>query len=618
MSVWEIISLLGGVGLFLYGMTVMSNGLKNAAGDSLHTILEKVTTNKLLAVLIGVVVTMLVQSSSATDMMVIGFVNSGLLTLAQAIGVIMGANIGTTVTAQITAFNLTALAPLLIFVGAVMYLFLKKPLPRHIGGILLGFGMLFVGIGLIKTAIAPLSQSEGFVRVLSALSNPVLAILFGILFTALLQSSSSSVVIFQAFAVEGLLTYQQCVYLVIGAAIGSVTPNLLASLTTDRNGKRTALLNLYFNVFRAALLLLVTGIFPVVLDWIKLLSPDDIARQVANTHTIFAVFAVLVMLPFSNLIIKLTYATLPLLPEEQRAKEDRRLVYLVGTEKMVPAVAIHQAKLEVNRMGKIARDNLAAAIAYFFNPQKDEDFQAVEDTEQTVDWLDHAISDKLVLLRSLQLPEKDVFLLSRLVRVTSNYERISDHAENIIEFAARLKANKSVMSEAAMGELKQMSEAVMACLDESMHIFENEDFKTLQKAEDIEQQVDDMQDAFIQNHIDRLMESGCDPLAGVIFTDMCTDLERCSDQALNIAHALKARGKLKEIPDTPFLPRGRKGIHKKAEIFKGKSRLLFLMARFCFLSQQRIRQGDFQAFLPEFFVVFQKSTVSITVCEMFG
>ncbi|MBQ5986081.1 MAG: Na/Pi cotransporter family protein [Clostridia bacterium] len=539
MSVWEIISLLGGVGLFLYGMTVMSNGLKNAAGDSLHTILEKVTTNKLLAVLIGVVVTMLVQSSSATDMMVIGFVNSGLLTLAQAIGVIMGANIGTTVTAQITAFNLTALAPLLIFVGAVMYLFLKKPLPRHIGGILLGFGMLFVGIGLIKTAIAPLSQSEGFVRVLSALSNPVLAILFGILFTALLQSSSSSVVIFQAFAVEGLLTYQQCVYLVIGAAIGSVTPNLLASLTTDRNGKRTALLNLYFNLFRAALLLLVTGIFPVVLDWIKLLSPDDIARQVANTHTIFAIFAVLVMLPFSNLIIKLTYATLPLLPEEQRTKEDRRLVYLAGTEKMVPAVAIHQAKLEVNRMGKIARDNLAAAIAYFFNPQKDEDFQAVEDTEQTVDWLDHAISDKLVTLRSLQLPEKDVFLLSRLVRVTSNYERISDHAENIIEFAARLKANKSVMSEAAMGELKQMSEAVMACLDESMHIFENEDFKTLQKAEDIEQQVDDMQDAFIQNHIDRLMESGCDPLAGVIFTDMCTDLERCSDQALNIAHALK-------------------------------------------------------------------------------
>lgn len=538
MTIWEVISLLGGVGLFLYGMTVMSNGLKNAAGDSLHTILEKVTTNRVLAVLIGILVTMLVQSSSATDMMVIGFVNSGLLTLAQAIGVIMGANIGTTVTAQITAFNLTAFAPFLIFLGAIMYLFLKKPVVRHIGGILLGFGMLFVGIGLIKTAIAPLSESEGFKNVLSALSNPVLAILFGILFTALLQSSSSSVVIFQAFAFEGLLDYRQCVYLVIGAAIGAVTPNLLASLTTDRNGKRTALLNLYFNLLRAALLLLVTGIFPRVLDWIQMLSPGDVARQVANTHSLFALFAVIVMLPMSNLIIKLTYLTLPLLPEEQRKAEDRRLIYLVGTEKMVPAVAIHQAKLEVNRMGKIARNNLAAAIDYFFHPEKEDEFNLVEETEQTVDYLDHAISDRLVTLRSLQLPERDVFLLSRMVRVTSNYERISDHAENIIEFAARMKANKSVMSDAAMKELKQMSEAVLRCLDVSMSIFENESFTKLKEAEDIEQSVDDMQEQFIQNHIDRLMVSGCDPLAGVIFADMCTDLERCSDQALNIAHAL--------------------------------------------------------------------------------
>lgn len=538
MSIWEIISLLGGIGLFLYGMTVMSTGLKNAAGDSLHVILEKVTTNKVLAVLIGILVTMLVQSSSATDMMVIGFVNSGLLTLSQAIGVIMGANIGTTVTAQITAFNLSALAPLLVFVGAILYLFMKKPLPRHIGAIILGFGMLFVGIGLIKTAIAPLSQSEGFVRVLSALSNPALAILFGILFTALLQSSSSSVVIFQAFAVEGLLTYQQCVYLVIGAAIGSVTPNLLASLTTDRNGKRTALLNLYFNVLRAALLLLVIAVFPRVLTWIQAISPNDVARQVANTHTFFAIFAVLALLPFSKWIIKLTYLTLPLLPEEQRQKEDRRLVFLAGTEKMVPAVAIHQAKLEVNRMGKIARDNLAAAIDYFFHSDKEEEFNLVEETEQTVDWLDHAISDKLVTLRSLHLPQRDVFLLSRLVRVTSNYERISDHAENIIEFASRLKANKSTMSALAMDELKQMSEAVLNCLDVSMEIFESGKFTRLKEAEDIEQSVDDMQDQFIQNHIDRLMTSGCDPLAGVIFTDMCTDLERCSDQALNIAHAL--------------------------------------------------------------------------------
>ncbi|MBR0081725.1 MAG: Na/Pi cotransporter family protein [Clostridia bacterium] len=539
MTVWEILSLLGGVGLFLYGMTVMSSGLKNAAGDSLHVILEKVTTNRVLAVLIGIVVTMLVQSSSATDMMVIGFVNSGLMTLAQAIGVIMGANIGTTVTAQITAFNLTALAPALVFVGTVLYLFLKKPLVKHIGAILLGFGMLFVGIGLIKTAIAPLAQSEGFIRVLSALSHPALAVLFGILFTALLQSSSSSVVIFQAFAVEGLLTYEQCVYLAIGAAIGSVMPNLLASLTTDRNGKRTALLNLYFNMLRAVQLLLIITIFPVVLDWIKLLSPGDVARQVANTHTIFAIVAVLVLLPCSKLIIKLTYLTMPLLPEEQRQKEDRRLVFLPGAEQMVPAVAVRQAKLEVERMGKIARSNLTSALEYFFYPEREELFDRVEETEQTVDWLDHTISDRLVTLRSLQLPERDVFLLSRMIRVTSNFERISDHAENIIEFAQRLKTDKVTISDAGMEELRQLSVGVLQCLDVAMDVFETESLKRLPEAEELEQNVDDMQAQFIQNHIDRLMQSGCNPLAGVIFTDMCTDLERCSDQALNIAHALR-------------------------------------------------------------------------------
>ena len=550
MTIWEGISLLGGVGLFLYGMTVLSGGLKNAAGDSLHTILEKVTTNRFLAVLIGVLVTMLVQSSSATDMMVIGFVNSGLLSLAQAIGVIMGANIGTTVTAQITAFNLTAFAPLLVFIGALLYLFMKKPLVRHIGAIVLGFGMLFVGIGLIKSAIAPLSQSEGFLRVLSALSHPALAILFGVVFTAILQSSSSSVVIFQAFAVEGLLSYRQCVYLVIGAAIGSVMPNLLAALTTDRNGKRTALLNLYFNLLRAALLLIVTGIFPRVLTWIQALSPDNVARQIANTHTIFAVVSVLALLPFSDGIIKLTYATMPLLPEEQRQKADRRLVYLNASEKIVPAVAVHQAKREVNRMGAFARSNLQTALQYFFDPSKQELFDAVESTEGTVDWLDHAISDKLVGLRSLQLPEKDVFLLSRMVRVTSNYERISDHAENIIEFAARLKDAKVTLSKEALTELREMSATVLRCLDVSMEIFEQSALSRLPEAEALEQQVDDMQERFIQNHIDRLLTSGCDPLAGVIFTDMCTDLERCSDQAINIAHALKREKSGKGKPRT--------------------------------------------------------------------
>ena len=541
MTIWEALSLLGGVGLFLYGMTVMSTGLKSAAGDKLRTILEKVTGNRVMAVMIGILVTMLIQSSSATDMMVIGFVNSGLMGLGQAMGVIMGANIGTTITAQITAFNLTAFAPLILFVGAVAALFMKKPVLKHIGSVILGFGMLFVGIGMIKTAIGSLSDDPTFIGLLSALDHPAAAVLFGVAFTALLQSSSSSIVIFQAFAVEGVLNYHQCVYLVIGAAIGSVTPNLLASLTTDRDGKRTALLNLYFNLLRAALLIVVINIFPGVLSAIRRLSPHSIGRQIANTHTLFAIFAVVALLPFTDHIVALSRRTLPLLPSERRAMEDKKLVYLVNAEQSVPAVAMRQAQMEVDRMGKLARENLADALRYFFDPSDTELRRKIADTEETIDYLNHAIEDKLVELRSLHMSDRDVFRLSRMVLVVSNFERIGDHAENIMEFADRMAAAKVTISEVALNELRTMGDAVLETIDVSMTVFRDERFDLLPKAEALEQRVDDMQDQYIQNHVDRLMVEQCDPLGGVIFTDMCTDLERCSDQGINIATALIRR-----------------------------------------------------------------------------
>ena len=539
MSLTNIISFLGGVGLFLYGMTLMSSGLKNAAGDKLRSILEKVAGNRILAILIGLLVTVLIQSSSATDMMVIGFVDSALMNLQQAVGVIMGANIGTTVTAQITAFNLVALAPLLLFTGVILSVFVKKNLARHIGHIILGFGMLFVGIGILKSAIAPLSQSQAFVRTLSLLSHPALGILFGFLFTSLLQSSSSSIVIFQAFAVEGLLNYEQCVFLVIGAAVGSVTPNLLASLTTGRNGKRTALLNLYFNLLRAALLTSLVLLIPAFPRWIQSLSPQDIARQVANTHTIFAVLAVLVIAPFSRLLVKMSQKTLPLQAAEQQALEDRRLKYLSNVSvQSIPAVAMRQALLEVVRMGRFARTNLETAMEYFFHFSRQDLFDQVEETEETVDYLNKVIEDKLVELRSLQLSDRDVFRLSRMVLVVSNFERISDYAENIIEFGERLKNAKVRLSEEAEQELHQMCKAVIQVLDLAIQIFEEERFDLLPQAEAIEAQVDEMEERFVQNHVERLMKGQCDPLGGVIFADLCTNLERCSDQAINIATAL--------------------------------------------------------------------------------
>lgn len=537
MSLFELFSLLGGVGLFLYGMTIMSTGLKNACGENLRVILEHATKNKIISVVVGVAITMLIQSSSATDVMVIGFVNSGLMSLTQAIGVIMGANIGTTITAQITAFNLSAYAPMILFVGAVMYLFIKRDMVKYVGSIIMGFGMLFEGIALMKTAIAPLAETEAFINMISALENPFLTVLFGVLFTALLQSSSSATVIFQAFAVQGIISYETSVYLVIGAAIGSVTPNILASLTMSRNGKRTALLNLLFNLIRAAILMALLFIFPQILTVIKSLSPDNVARQIANTHTIFAIFAVLVMLPFSDYIVKLTQKLLPLKPEESRTGEERKLLYMTQTGTIPSAVAVSQAHREIIRMGEIASRNLKTAIRCFF--ELDDSLpEVVEETEDTVNYLDRAIISKLVELRTLEMTPRDLNRVYHMTLVVADIERLSDHAENIIEYEAQVKSGKAALSQEAIDELKQLADLSLQSVDLCLSIFAYEDYDRLQEAEDLEDLVDDTQETIISNHVKRLMNATCNPMGGVVFTDMATDLERCSDHAINIATAL--------------------------------------------------------------------------------
>ena len=529
--------LLGGIGLFLFGMTIMSSGLKNAAGEQMRVILEHATKNRVIAVLVGIAVTMLIQSSSATDMMVIGFVNSGLMTLNQAIGVIMGANIGTTITAQITAFNLSTYAPVILFVGAVTYLFVKKNLIKHLGEIVLGFGMLFEGIAIMKEAIIPLSESQGFVHFLSTLSNPFLAVLFGVAFTAIVQSSSSSTVIFQAFAVQGLLSYDVAVYLVIGAAIGSVTPNLLASLTTNRNGKRTAVLNLLFNLIRAAILLVLITIFPQITQAIQSLSPHDVGRQIANTHTIFAIAAVLIELPFTQQIVRLSQKIIPVRPTEAKQSADRRLVYMLSRHDIMPAVAISQARKEIARMGQISRDNLALAIDCFFELDDDKAIE-VEETEDTVNFLENAITEALIRMHSMDLSDKDMQRISMMIRVVSDIERLSDHAENIVEYEAQVKHEHAVLSPQALKELREIAMLSLKSVDISLDIFAPERFELIDQAELIETRVDDLEKLRVANHIKRLMAAECDPLGGVVFTDMASDLERCSDHAINIACAL--------------------------------------------------------------------------------
>ena len=537
MTVYEFFSLMGGVGLFLYGMSIMSSGLKNAAGDKMKGILEKATQNRFMAVFVGIAVTLLIQSSSATDMMVISFVNSSLMTLEQAIGVIMGANIGTTITAQITAFNLGAYAPMILCIGALMYLFIKRTTVRHIGSIIMGFGMLFFGISVIKSAIVPLSQSEAFISFLTTLENPAIAVIFGVAFTALLQSSSSSVVIFQTFAVQGLIGYHMTVYLVIGAAIGSVTPNILASLTTNRNGKRTAILNLLFNLIRTALMILLINLFPGFLTAIRNLTPSDIGRQVANTHTIFAIIAVLFEFPFAGAIVRLSEKLIPLLPEENRRKENRQLMYMMPGGDLPSSLALQQATMETARMGKMAYDCLKHAVDGFFSLEDDLKQQAM-DEEDDIDVLTDKIQERLIALRSGDYTEKIMQEISRLILITTDIERISDHGKNIAEFADQYKNRKAVISETGKKDLRKLADAALESVKYSLSVFAKGDPSLLPEAESREQKVDDLQTEIMNAHIDRLMKAACEPVGGVIFADVASDLERCSDHALNIASAL--------------------------------------------------------------------------------
>ena len=538
MSIYDIFILLGGVGLFLYGMTIMSSGLKNACGDNLKVILGKATKNKLTSILAGIAVTIFVQSSSATDVMVIGFVTSGLMSLAQAIGVIMGANIGTTVTAQITAFNIGAYAPFILFVGAVMNLFLKNRTLKEVGSVILGFGMLFQGITLMKSAIAPLAETAAFRALLTSLENPILTVLFGIAFTALLQSSSSATVIFQAFAMQNIISYQTAVYLIIGAAVGSVTPNLLAGLTANRNGKRCAVLNLLFNSLRAILILILITVFPQLLTFIQGLSPDNVARQIANTHTCFAIIAVIVLAPVSNFIVKLAEKLIPASEEETRRASDQRLVYLTNTSQIPAAIAMDHAHREVCRMARFAYDNMQDALDCFFEHDIKKGQKAMQD-EETVDYLTGAILGKLVELRSMDLSSSHLKKLYRMIQVVDDIERISDHAENIVEYEEQMRTGKASMHQEALDDLKTLADVTMKSMDVSFTVFEQELMDRFDDAEAMEDLVDQTKEQIEAAHIDRVTKKACDPKGGILFTDFCIDMERCSDHAINLAEAVR-------------------------------------------------------------------------------
>lgn len=533
MSFGMIMGLMSGLGLFLYGMKMMGEGLEKAAGANLRRLLEKLTKNTFMGVLVGAVFTAIIQSSSATTVMVVGFVNAGLMNLAQATGLIMGANIGTTITGQLVAFKLTEVAPIFLLAGVVMILFFKNPRIQRIGGIVAGFGVLFVGMDLMSSAMEPLKDMPEFISLVTAFSNPVLAMLVGVAMTALIQSSSAAVGLIQILGATGVLPLQTAMYLVLGTGIGTCVTALLASVGTSPMARRAAVIHLMLNVFGTTILLILFQILPVE-QWIAS-SSGDISREIANVNTLFKVFEVVVFLPFSGMLVKLSEI---IVPGEEQIEDEKRLMYIDDRILSTPPIAVAQLCKEVERMGRMAVDNLEHATMDFIQGKAD-DVDQIEQTEDVVNFLNHEITRFMVSASQLKLPPKDMQLLASLFHVVNDLERIGDHAENMAEYAVMRVQKKVPFSDKSMEELTDMLNRVVELCNRALTVFHTRDRGMLPKALVLEEQIDDLEKELQQTHVDRLTQGLCTPQSGMMFSDILSNLERVADHATNIAFSVE-------------------------------------------------------------------------------
>lgn len=538
-----IVNLLGGLGLFLFGMKFMSEGLQKAAGAKLRSILEAMTKNKIIAVLFGALFTAIIQSSGATTVMVVTFVNTGIMSLAQSIGIIFGANIGTTITSQLVAFNLTGIAPFILFIGAVFVMFGKKPMVKKVGEVLLGFGALFMGISFMKDAMADLKDYQTVMTVLGSMKNPILAILFGTAITVVVQSSSVTVSILLLMASQGLIDLPVCFYVILGCNIGSCTPAVLASLDTKKDAKRAASIHVMFNVFGMVIIgiLLAFGMKPFE-TFILHISGSDIGRCVANADTFFKIFQTIIFLPLSTQFVDMSRR---LIPGEDQEEKEYQLLYIGKQNTFSPSIAVVETTQEIERMGKMARENLNLAMEAFFDGDQKK-INRVYEVENQIDFLSREITDYLVKINQLQLPVVDAKRIGGLFHVVSDIERIGDHAENIADAAVKSNEENMKFTKKGEREIREMHEKTMLILEESMEMFTTLDKKNLPDILELEDCIDSMERELQQNHVRRMAKGKCLPMTGILFTDLVTGLERVADHATNIAFSILEGGNPEE------------------------------------------------------------------------
>jgi phosphate:Na+ symporter len=535
---YNVFLLLGGIGLFLFGISYMGKGLEQAAGDNLRVWLQKLTTSPLKAVLVGALATAVIQSSGATMVMAVGFVNAEMMTLSQALYIMLGASIGTTITAQIIALDIDPWAPLILFLGIVLTQFIKNRTAKKAGNIVLGFGILFVGINLMGDAVKAMELGGLVGNFLHNVHNPVLSLLFGAVFTLVIQSSSAAVGILQVIVASSLgatMGLEEVVYMIMGMNVGAVAPLVISSLSGNRVTKRAAAAQTAVKLLSAITFSILMLLIPAIVNFVKGLSPNDVSRQVANFHTIYNSVSAVLMFPLIKPVARMAEKIMPDAPGDELFS--RKLLYVTNDLSKSPAIMITQAHAEMMRFADVCRTNLHTALESFFERSEDK-AELVIEREKTINYLNHEINSYLVSLYSKGLPENDVSRISTMLSVTSDLERIGDLAENIAEYTQASASNRAKFSDDALRDLGEMAERVEYMVDLSMRAYDQEDRDLLAAAREVEDSVDDMQEEKTENHIERLKANICDPRGGVIYTDMVSDLERIADHAMNIAEGM--------------------------------------------------------------------------------
>ena len=531
-----VLGLIGGLGLFLYGMTLMSDSLEKAAGAKLRGILELFTKNRYVGIIVGVVFTAIIQSSSAATVMVVSFVNAGLMTLYQAIGVIYGANIGTTVTSQLVSFNLSQYAPVFIMAGVLMLMIFKNPTVKKAGEVVIGFGILFLGISTMSSSMGALKELPAIQNLFMSLDNRFFALLLGLMITAIVQSSSVTVSIVLLLAQQGLLPLKICFFIILGCNIGACMSAMLASLSGKKNAKRAALIHLLFNIIGS---IIMAVILLIGSDWIEALimhiSGGNLGRCVANTHTIFKVFQVIILMPFMSWIVKLTYLIVP--GEDNDVEDEYEMKYIGDGDRLSSATAIPQVCSEISHMGEIAIGNLEKALDALLT-KDDKAAKEVFEVEKRIDYMNKEITDYLVKANQISLPVGDRKKLGALFHVVSDIERVGDHAENIAEDVEKLIDMKEDINGMAGDEIRRMQEMTVKILHLSMDMFNLEDDSHLQEILDLENAIDANERELQDLHVKCLTKGECSAQVGMMFSDLASNLERVADHATNIAFSI--------------------------------------------------------------------------------